>query len=415
MKPLFNKNILVGIGGGIAAYKVPELVRHLRDAGATVRVVMTQAATAFITPLTLQAISSNPVYTELFDPSMEAGMGHIELSRWADAVLIAPATANLMARLAIGLADDLLTTLCLATSAPLCLAPAMNHLMWAAPATRANRDLLLERGVRMFGPNEGKQACGEVGLGRMEEPVDLVRSLETLFTPPLLAGQRILVTAGPTREAIDPVRFLSNRSSGKMGYAIASAAMAMGARVTLVTGPTGQPFPRVTTRINVLSAREMQEAVLSQIDACDIFIACAAVADYRPIAAASQKIKKRGEHSLTLVLEHTDDILTAVNNLSHRPFTVGFAAETDQLELNALDKLRHKGMDMIVANWVGGNIGFESDDNALQVYWEGGKYELDCAPKVKLAYSILEIIAERFQSKHVSSMTISESKIALSR
>ncbi|CAK0778716.1 fused 4'-phosphopantothenoylcysteine decarboxylase and phosphopantothenoylcysteine synthetase [Gammaproteobacteria bacterium] len=400
MSPLSDKKILLGVSGGIAAYKTPELVRRLRDAGATVRVVMTHAATAFITPLTLQATSANPVHTELLDPAAEAGMGHIELSRWADVILIAPATADLMARLTAGLADDLLTTLCLASPALLCLAPAMNHVMWAAPATTTNRDILLSRGVRLFGPAEGKQACGEIGTGRMEEPNDLVRALEVLFsTPPLLAGRRVLVTAGPTREAIDPVRFLSNRSSGKMGYAIAAAAVAMGAQVTLVTGPTALPTPGAVTRIDVVSAQEMRDAVLNRMDTCEIFIACAAVADYRPIAAAPQKIKKKGESPLTLVLERTDDILAMVGNLPHRPFTVGFAAETENLETNAQDKLHRKGVDMIAANWVGGATGFESDDNALQVYWIGGQGDLPRARKSVLARSLLEIIVERLSSK----------------
>ncbi|CAK0765022.1 fused 4'-phosphopantothenoylcysteine decarboxylase and phosphopantothenoylcysteine synthetase [Gammaproteobacteria bacterium] len=399
MSPLSGKRILLGVGGGIAAYKTPELARRLRDAGATVRVVMTRAATAFITPLTLQTTSANPVHTELLDPAAEAGMGHIELARWADVVLIAPATADLMARLTMGMANDLLTTLCLATPAPLCLAPAMNHVMWAAPATIANRDLLLSRGVRLFGPAEGKQACGEVGVGRMEEPSDLVQALEVLFTPQRFAGRQVLVTAGPTREAIDPVRFLSNRSSGKMGYAIASAAAAMGAQVTLVTGPTALPTPRGVTRIEVVSAQEMQDAVLKRIETCEIFIACAAVADYRPIATAPHKIKKKGESPMTLVLERTEDILATVNALPHRPFTVGFAAETEQLEANALDKLHRKGVDMVAANWVGGDIGFESDDNALQVYWMGGQRDLPRAQKPELAYSLLEIVAERFQAK----------------
>lgn len=400
MNPLFGKKILLGVGGGIAAYKTPEVARRLRDAGATVRVVMTRAATAFITPLTLQATSANPVHTELLDPTTESGMNHIELSRWADAVLIAPATADLMARLTVGLADDLLTTLCLVSSAPLCLAPAMNHAMWVAPATRANCDLLLARGVHLFGPAEGKQACGEVGLGRMEEPGELVNALEALFTPQLFSGQRILVTAGPTREAIDPVRFLSNRSSGKMGYAIASVAAAMGASVTLVSGSTTLSIPRNVTRVDVISAQEMRDAVLNRVDVCDILIACAAVADYRPIATAPHKIKKKGEAHLTLVLEHTDDILTAVHNLSRRPFTVGFAAETEQLELNALDKLHRKGVDMMAANWVGGDIGFENDDNALHVYWMGGQHNLPRTSKLELAYSLLEIIAERFQARN---------------
>ncbi len=397
MSALSGKRILLGISGGIAAYKTPELVRRLRDAGATVRVVMTQAATAFITPLTLQATSANPVHTALLDHAAEAGMGHIELSRWADAVLVAPATADLMARLAVGMADDLLTTLCLClpTRTLLCLAPAMNHVMWAAGATVANRDTLLTRGIHLFGPTHGKQACGETGLGRMEEPIQLVAALERLFVPKLFAGQQFLITAGPTREAIDPVRFLSNRSSGKMGYAIAAAASALGAEVTLVSGPTNLPTPQGASRINVVSAKEMRDAVLDVVNDCRVFIACAAVADYRPVATAPQKIKKKGEQAMTLVLERTEDILATVSGLPRRPFVVGFAAETENLETNALDKLQGKGLDMVVANWVGGDLGFESDDNALQVYWAEGQQILPRASKLDLAYALLEIIANR--------------------
>ena len=387
--------ILLGIGGGIAAYKTPELVRRLREAGATVRVVMTQAATAFITPLTLQVVSGRPVYTEPLDPTTEAGMGHIELARWADVVLIAPATANRMARLAAGLADDLLSTLCLATTAPLCLAPAMNPVMWAAPATVANRAVLLSRGVHLFGPAEGSLACGEIGLGRMKEPAALVQDLAGLLTPPLLAGQNVLVTAGPTREAIDPVRFLSNRSSGRMGYSIAAAAQEMGAHVTLVSGPTALPTPCGVTRIDVVSAREMWEAVRNQVEHCDIFVACAAVADYRPLASASQKIKKDASDHLTLPLERTEDIVAMVCALPNRPFTVGFAAETENLEENALCKLERKGMDLLAANWVGGELGFESDENALQIYWKGGQCDLPRAPKTTLARSLMEMVAKR--------------------
>ncbi len=397
MSSLSGKRILLGISGGIAAYKTPELVRRLRDAGATVRVVMTHAATTFITPLTLQATSGNPVHTELLDHTAEAGMGHIELSRWPDAVLIAPATANRMARLAVGLADDLLSTLCLALAegVPLCLAPAMNHRMWSAPATMHNRDTLLARGVHLFGPTNGPQACGEVGLGRMEEPQHLVEDLARLFVRPWLAGQSLLITAGPTREALDPVRFLSNRSSGKMGYALAAAAAAMGAQVTLVTGPTSLPTPPNVRRIDVVSAQEMLGAVLDHIRDCGIFIACAAVADYRPVVTAPHKIKKQGENTMALVLERTEDIVATVSALPQRPFVVGFAAETEQLEANALKKLHNKGLDMVVANWVGGEIGFESDDNALQIYWAGGQKILARARKSALAYTLLELIAAR--------------------
>ncbi len=400
MGNLSGKTILLGIGGGIAAYKTPEIVRRLRERGAEVRVTMTAAATAFITPLTLQAISGHPVHTDLLDPQTEAGMGHIELARWAELILIAPATADLMARLAAGLADDLLTTTCLASRAPLYLAPAMNSVMWQAPATVANRALLLSRGVQLLGPADGYQACGEQGPGRMEAPEKLVQALENIFAPSLLAGKRVLVTAGPTREAVDPVRFLSNRSSGKMGYAIARAAAAVGAQVTLISGPVALPTPTGVVRIDVVKAKEMLEAVLARVEDSDIFIACAAVADYRPVATPIHKIKKK-DTQLTLVLERTEDILATVAALPKRPFLVGFAAETNELERYALDKLTRKKLDMVAANWVGGEIGFDSEDNALQVYWPGGECTLPRAPKIELGRILVELISQRYQHKDV--------------
>jgi len=395
--PLLEKKIILGVGGGIAAYKTPTLVRRLREKGATVRVVMTHAASAFVTPLSLQVTSGNPVHTELLDPVAEAGIDHISLARWADAVLIAPATADLMARLAMGLANDLLTTLCLATEAPLCLAPAMNSVMWAAAATVANQEVLRSRGVHFFGPTSGVQACGEVGFGRMEEPEELVSALSSLFVPPLFSGRKVLVTAGPTREAIDPVRFLSNRSSGKMGYAVAAAAAEMGAQVTLVSGPTSLPTPRSVHRVDVLSAAEMYQTVLQHVEAYDFLISCAAIADYRPTSPASQKIKKQ-KTNFSLALERTEDLLMSVSTLPKRPFMVGFAAETENLEINALEKLNRKGLDMIAANWVGDDAGFEREDNALQIYWKGGSRFLENAPKQELARALLEVIAERFLS-----------------
>lgn len=393
--PLAEKHIVVGIGAGIAAYKTPELIRRLRDFGASVRVIMTPAATEFVTPLTLQVTSGYPVANSLWTPHAESGMDHIELGNWADAILIAPTTADLMARLALGLADNLLTTVCLATRALLCLAPAMNPLMWNAPATFTNYDLLKRRGVHFFGPANGAHACGEIGLGRMLEPIELVHAVENIFVPQLFRGQKIVITAGPTREALDPVRFISNRSSGKMGYALAAAATAMGAEVTLISGPTSLPPVRGVEIIAVTSAQEMCQAVLNQLDNCAILIACAAVADFRPRVYSPQKVKKNAAE-LNLILEPTIDILTQVQLSPKRPFVVGFAAETEQLELHAREKLQRKGMDMIAANWVGENSGFECDDNALEIYWSDGKVSLPRASKQELAYSLLKVIAERF-------------------
>lgn len=401
MNFLTGKKILLGISGGIAAYKTPELIRRLREYGAVVRVIMTNAATNFVTPLTLQTVAGSAVQIALFGEQQTVGIDHIELARWAEVILIAPTTANLMAKLTLGLTDDLLTTVCLASQAPLCLAPAMNHVMWNAPATVNNFNLLMNRGVHFFGPVAGEQVCGEIGTGRMKEPLDLIHDLNNLFAPQLLAGKRILITAGPTREAIDPVRFLSNRSSGKMGYAIAAAAVTFGAQVTLISGPTALVTPHHVKRINVISAQEMCAAVLKQITTCDIFIACAAVADYRPVNIAAQKIKKIQNNSLTLDLEPTEDILNTISQLPQRPFTVGFAAETSDLQLNALDKLQRKKINLVAANWVGDNLGFETDENELQIYWLGGQQNLPRASKTTLACQLLTIIAERLQcSEH---------------
>ena len=396
MNTLANKHILLGVTGGIAAYKAAELVRGLQQAGAEVRVVMTRGATAFITPMTLQALSGYPVRTELFDPEHEAAMGHIELARWADAVLVAPASADFMARLAAGMADDLLTTLCLATAAPLALAPAMNRQMWLAAATVENARRLQQRGVRLFGPAEGDQACGESGPGRMVEPVELIEGLSTLFTSGVLSGVAVTVTAGPTREAVDPVRFISNRSSGRMGYAIAAAAAEAGAQVRLVTGPVSLATPAGVERVEVETAEQMLEAVM--VDPGDIFISCAAVADYRPVEAAQSKIKKSAGE-ITLTLQRNPDILATVSGLPNAPFTVGFAAETDELESHARSKLKAKGVDMIAANWVGQRAaggGFDSETNALSLFWEGGGQALPKAAKSRLARQLIGVIAERF-------------------
>ncbi len=398
MSKLAGKHILLGVTGGIAAYKSADLVRRLREAGAAVQVVMTPSATAFITPLTLQAVSGQPVRTELFDADAEAAMGHIELARWADHVLVAPATAGFMARLAHGMADDLLTTLCLATEAPVALAPAMNRQMWANPATRDNAALLGQRGIRLLGPGEGDQACGEVGAGRMLEPTELVTALEDLQASAVgaLAGCSVVVTAGPTREPVDPVRYISNRSSGKMGFAVAAAAAAAGARVTLISGPVSLPTPPGVERVNVDTAAAMHDAVMAALPGCDILVAAAAVADYRPQQTQTSKIKKKTS-SLALELEKAADILADVAAAPGAPFTLGFAAETDDLLRHAEDKRRRKGLDMIAANLVDdAGRGFDSDENALHVLWEGGEQALAQQPKTQLAAALVELVSQRY-------------------
>jgi phosphopantothenoylcysteine decarboxylase/phosphopantothenate--cysteine ligase len=391
---LADKHILLGITGGIAAYKAAELARLLRASGAEVRVVMTRAALGFVAPLTFQALTGNPVHLDLLDPAEESAMGHISLARWADLVLVAPATADFMARLRAGLADDLLATLCLASTVPLVLAPAMNQAMWDHPATRDNAAVLERRGVRLLGPAAGEQACGETGPGRMLEPAEIVAALPEILGGGLLAGLTVLISAGPTREPIDPVRYLSNRSSGKMGYALAEAATALDAKVILVSGPTALPAPRVRELVRVESAGEMYDAVMARAQAADIYIGAAAVADYSPAAAASFKIKKdAGE--LTLTLTKTRDILGAVANLEKRPYTVGFAAETDHLEDYARQKLAAKSLDLVAANLVGPGLGFDTDDNALFVCWKGGETVLPRAPKRAIAEQLLQLIARR--------------------
>ena len=399
MSRLPNRRIVLGVAGGIAAYKGPDLVRRLRDRECEIRVVMTAAAREFVTPLTFQAVSGNPVHCHLLDEQAEAGMGHIELARWADLVLVAPATANVIARLAHGLADDLLATLCLATTAPLVLAPAMNRQMWQAEATRANVLALLDRGVTMLGPGEGDQACGEVGPGRMLEPEAIADRIADRFGGGALEGVEVLVTAGPTREALDPVRYLTNHSSGKMGYAVAAAAAAAGARVSLVSGPTTLPAPSGVERIEVTSAEEMYAEVMARAGGCDVFIAAAAVADYRPARVAGRKIKK-GDAPATLDLVRTPDIVAGVAAMDDGPFTVGFAAETESVRANAEDKLARKGLDMIAANRVGlADRGFASDRNALSVLWRGGGRELALAPKAELARDFIALVAERYRAE----------------
>ncbi|QQX79985.1 bifunctional phosphopantothenoylcysteine decarboxylase/phosphopantothenate--cysteine ligase CoaBC [Shewanella sp. KX20019] len=392
---LKNKKVLLGIGGGIAAYKSADLVRKLKDRGADVRVVMSRSAQEFITPLTLQALSGYPVSTDLLDPSAEASMGHIELARWADLVIIAPATANLIARMSCGMADELITTTCLATEAPIVLCPAMNQQMYRNAATQANLKTVTQRGIAVWGPDSGSQACGEVGPGRMLEPVAIAERTERFFGPKLLAGVSLLLTAGPTREAIDPVRYISNHSSGKMGFSLANAAAEMGAKVTLVTGPVNLATPENVTRIDVESAQEMLDAVLPEVENHQIFIGCAAVADYRIADIAESKIKKSAQE-MQLALVRNPDILATVASHAKRPFTVGFAAETNDVEQYAKGKLERKKLDMIAANDVSNSsIGFNSDNNALSVFWHGGKTHLPAVDKQTLAKQLLTLIAEK--------------------
>jgi len=399
MNLLANQKVILGITGSIAAYKSAELVRRLREQGVIVRVVMTRAATQFITPLTLQAVSGNRVHTDLLDVETEMAMGHIELARWADLVLIAPASADFLAKLTYGHADDLLSTLCLATAAPIAVAPAMNQQMWQAFITQENCKKLQQRGMYFLGPANGVQACGEVGSGRMLEPFELVNQTENLLTPKKLQGVRVLVTAGPTREDLDPVRFLSNRSSGRMGYAVAIAAQALGAQVTLITGPVALPPPLQVSTLSVYSAQEMLNSVLAQIATTDIFIATAAVADYRPVMMETQKIKKQ-EATIELRLEKNPDILAQVAQLAKPPFTVGFAAETHQLVDYAKDKLKRKQLDMIAANQVGiEGSGFDSEDNALHVFWQNGDVEFPRCSKKQLARQLMLLITERYFEK----------------
>jgi phosphopantothenoylcysteine decarboxylase/phosphopantothenate--cysteine ligase len=397
-------NILLGITGGIAAYKTPDLVRKLIAKGANVRVVLTTSAKEFVSPLALQAVSGNTVSDSLLDKDAEAAMGHIELAKWADILLIAPATANFMAKLTYGLADDLLSTLCLATSAPIIIAPAMNQQMWQAPATQHNLTLLKSRDVQFLGPAQGEQACGDVGPGRMLEPqeiADLVLpKLVKIDSPQLLSGKRIVITAGPTREDIDPVRYITNHSSGKMGYALAIAAQQLGAEVILVSGPVNLTAPSHVKTIQVSSAAQMFDVVMQNTSdsqyGCDIFIGCAAVADYRPQQKTSQKIKK-SDQELTLTFVKNPDILSEVAHLPNAPFTLGFAAETQSLREYALGKLQRKKLNMIAANDVSNDqIGFNSEQNALTVFWPEGEKQLKVADKSLLAKQLLELLAQRY-------------------
>ncbi|MCP5409204.1 MAG: bifunctional phosphopantothenoylcysteine decarboxylase/phosphopantothenate--cysteine ligase CoaBC [Chromatiaceae bacterium] len=400
MAALLGRKILVGISGGIAAYKTAYLIRQLRGEGAQVRVVMTQAAEQFITPMTLQALSGQPVRQSLFDPAHEAAMGHIELARWADLILVAPASADYMARMAAGMADDLLATICLATEVPIALAPAMNQGMWRNSATCQNARTLLARGVRLWGPSEGDQACGESGPGRMLEPEQLMQLVRQVFSTGAAAGLKVLLTAGPTREPIDPVRFISNRSSGKMGFALAMAFSAQGADVTLITGPVTLETPAGVRRLDVETALEMEAAVMSEVEGCDIFVGCAAVADYRPAHAVGQKIKKTAQ-TRDIELVRNPDILAAVAARAKPPFTVGFAAETERPVEYAQEKRKAKGVDMIAANLVAAaEGGFERDENSLIVLWEGGRKDLPMTDKPHLAQLLVTQVLINYEKKH---------------
>lgn len=395
---LNSRRILLGVTGGIAAYKAAELTRLMVKSGAEVQVVMTRAATSFVGEMTFQALSGRAVRTDLFDSAHEAAMGHIELARWADLVLVAPASADFLARLAQGRADDLLATLCLATSAPIAVAPAMNQQMWTNAATQANLDVISGRGVHCWGPAEGDQACGETGPGRMLEPAQLMEALENLLDQGPLSGVRAMITAGPTREPLDPVRFMGNRSSGKMGYAVAAALAESGADVTLISGPVALAAPRGVDRVDVETAEEMFAAVDARVDACDLFVAAAAVADYRPDLAATEKIKKTSE-VLEVRLVRNPDILAMVAARADPPFTVGFAAETTEVERYALGKLESKGLDMIAANDVGGGRAFDRDDNALTLLWRGGRQSLPRSGKALLAQELVKTITERMNAR----------------
>lgn len=401
MGRVINKRILLGVCGGIAAYKAAELLRLLRKQGCEVRVVMTAAAARFVAPLTFQALSGHSVHSELLDPDQEQAMSHIHLARWADLLLIAPATADTLAKMAHGLADDLLSTVYLAAECPVYVAPAMNQAMWAKPVTQVNIARLQQHGVVTIGPAAGEQACGEQGVGRMVEPAEIVQSVLADSAGNYLAGLKLVVSAGPTREPLDPVRFISNRSSGKMGYALARAAVAAGADVTLVSGPVQLPAPAGAELVEVETALQMHDAVLKACRNADVYIGAAAVADYRAKQIAAHKLKKAETGADVIQLEKNPDIVADVAALQPKPWVVGFAAETEDLEHYALGKLRSKNLDMIAANWVGrAEGGFDSERNALQVFWRDGRKALEMADKTSLAVQLLQLIAERMHEKN---------------
>ncbi|NRP52441.1 MULTISPECIES: bifunctional phosphopantothenoylcysteine decarboxylase/phosphopantothenate--cysteine ligase CoaBC [unclassified Marinobacterium] len=395
MHRLTNRHILIGITGGIAAYKAAELTRLFKGVGADVRVVLTDAGAEFITPLTLQALSGNPVHQSLLDPEAEQGMGHIELARWADLIIVAPATADFMARFAGGMANDLLTTLCLATDAPIALAPAMNQAMWRDPRTQQNLETLLSQGVNIFGPGSGEQACGDTGPGRMIEPTDILASCANLIANGPLNEKSVVITAGPTREPIDPVRFISNHSSGKMGLELASAAAKAGANVTLIAGPVSLPTPKGVRRVDVESAEQMLEAALVASEQADIFIGAAAVADYRPQLVAEQKIKKGAEEVMEILLTKNPDIIATIAAQPERPLMIGFAAETENLVEYARSKLVRKGLDLVIANDVSqADIGFNADQNEVILVGPNGELPLPKAGKSELAEQLISHISQ---------------------
>ena len=402
MKSLANKNILLGVTGGIAAYKSAEIVRHLKKSGASVRVVMTRSAEEFITPLTLQALSGNRVSTELLDAEAEAAMGHIELAKWADGILIAPATANTIARLSSGRGDDLLSTVTLAFDGPISVAPAMNQAMWRDERTQENLKKLIDQDFGICGPGSGEQACGDVGLGRMLEPLDILDMFSLSFNEGTLSGKKILITAGPTQEPIDPVRFITNRSSGKMGYSLVEAALESGANVTLISGPVNIEPPSNCNFVSIKTAEEMYEAVMHHISGMDVYIGTAAVSDYSPAKASDSKIKKDGSSSpMVLELKENQDILKSVSELEQRPYVVGFAAETNDLIKNAEKKLSNKNLDLIIANDVSNKeIGFDSDDNEVTLITEKEKYLIERQNKRKVSKKIIDFISGRINDQN---------------
>lgn len=397
MDSLTNKNVLLGVTGGIAAYKSAEIVRHLKKSGSSVRVVMTKSAEEFITPLTLQALSGNRVSSELLDAEAEAAMGHIELAKWADAILIAPATANTIARLSSGRGDDLLSTVTLAFDGPVSLAPAMNQAMWRDERTQENLDRLIQKGYEVCGPGSGEQACGDTGLGRMLEPLEILQIFSNSFTKGKMSGKRVLITAGPTQEPIDPVRFITNRSSGKMGYNLAEAAIESGARVTLISGPVDIPKPSNCNFVSVETAQEMYDAVMHHVKEKDVYIGTAAVSDYRPVNTSNQKIKKDGSGKpIILELEENKDILKSVSELQDKPYVVGFAAETDNLLVNADKKLKGKNLDLIVANDVSDKeIGFNSEQNEVTLITSKEKTFIERQSKKKVSRQIIDFISDQ--------------------
>jgi len=398
IKNAVNKKILVIVSGGIAAYKMPEYIRRIKEQGAQVKVVMTSGAKAFITPLTLQAVSGEPVAEDLLDPQAEAAMGHIEFAKWADLIVVAPASADMIAKMAAGLANDLASTLLLATPAPVVICPAMNQQMWAHPATQKNLSTLKSFGIHQWGPAAGEQACGDVGFGRMIEPADIVSKTVDFFNEPekLLTGKTVTITAGPTREAIDPVRYISNHSSGKMGFAIAEAALSLGANVNLISGPVSLNCSSDINRHDVVSAVDMHTAAMNLATDSDVFIACAAVADYRPADVQSQKIKKSSDDMMVTMIKNPDIVQDVAALTEHRPFVVGFAAETQDVEHYAKDKMQRKKLDMICANDVSiANQGFNSDQNALKVYYQSGSKDLPLADKSAIAAQLLQLIQQQ--------------------